>query len=171
MNYHLIIEVYIGAEFNLQRIILAFITGLRECIEQSRIRSNGSNKFCDLIFVSKIKLSLELLSRHVFRTFQFCLQHLLSQSDVISNLVLYTFSKINNSSLFCTHLYAPFQHSEHFFQCNVMTSLELARRLVSKKSTVTSNVMNPGLIPTTGNISYFFIFLYFLYFFFFFFFI
>ena len=31
-----------------------------------------------------------------------------------------------------------------------MTSLELARRLLSKKSSVTSNVMNPGLIPTTG---------------------
>jgi protochlorophyllide reductase len=34
--------------------------------------------------------------------------------------------------------------------CNVMTSIELARRLAGKKSTVTCNVMNPGLIPTTG---------------------
>jgi hypothetical protein len=31
-----------------------------------------------------------------------------------------------------------------------MTSLEQARRLIAKKSTVTCNVMNPGLIPTTG---------------------
>jgi len=34
--------------------------------------------------------------------------------------------------------------------CNVMISLELARRLKSAGSKVTSNVMNPGLIPTTG---------------------
>ena len=34
--------------------------------------------------------------------------------------------------------------------CNVMTSFELARRLKDQKSTVTCNVMNPGLIPTTG---------------------
>jgi protochlorophyllide reductase len=34
--------------------------------------------------------------------------------------------------------------------CNVATSLELARRLIASKSKVTSNVMNPGLIPTTG---------------------
>eukprot|EP01035_Chromulina_nebulosa_P018737 gene18737-24502_t len=34
--------------------------------------------------------------------------------------------------------------------CNVITALELSRRLSSKKSKVTSNVMNPGLIPTTG---------------------
>lgn len=32
--------------------------------------------------------------------------------------------------------------------CNVMTALELSRRL--KNSKVTANVMNPGLIPTTG---------------------
>jgi hypothetical protein len=31
-----------------------------------------------------------------------------------------------------------------------MTSIELARRLVAKQSSVTCNVMNPGLIPTTG---------------------
>lgn len=31
-----------------------------------------------------------------------------------------------------------------------MTSFELARRLQQDKSTVTCNVMNPGLIPTTG---------------------
>ena len=40
-----------------------------------------------------------------------------------------------------------------------MTSLELARRLLSKKSSVTSNVMNPGLIPTTGMKFCFFFFL------------
>eukprot|EP00596_Hydrurales_sp_CCMP1899_P010416 CAMPEP_0119040344 /NCGR_PEP_ID=MMETSP1177-20130426/10235_1 /TAXON_ID=2985 /ORGANISM="Ochromonas sp, Strain CCMP1899" /LENGTH=322 /DNA_ID=CAMNT_0007005295 /DNA_START=77 /DNA_END=1045 /DNA_ORIENTATION=- len=34
--------------------------------------------------------------------------------------------------------------------CNVMTSIELARRLAAKQSSVTCNVMNPGLIPTTG---------------------
>lgn len=34
--------------------------------------------------------------------------------------------------------------------CNVATSLELARRLLASNSKVTSNVMNPGLIPTTG---------------------
>ena len=34
--------------------------------------------------------------------------------------------------------------------CNVVTSLELARRLLSNRSKITSNVMNPGLIPTTG---------------------
>ncbi len=34
--------------------------------------------------------------------------------------------------------------------CNVVTSIELARRLLKKKSKITSNVMNPGLIPTTG---------------------
>jgi len=34
--------------------------------------------------------------------------------------------------------------------CNVMTSLELAKRLKARRSRVTSNVMNPGLIPTTG---------------------
>lgn len=34
--------------------------------------------------------------------------------------------------------------------CNVMTALELHRRLRKSKSAVTSNVMNPGLIPTTG---------------------
>ena len=34
--------------------------------------------------------------------------------------------------------------------CNVMTALELAKRLKEKKSKITSNVMNPGLIPTTG---------------------
>jgi hypothetical protein len=31
-----------------------------------------------------------------------------------------------------------------------MTSIELARRLLAKQSSVTCNVMNPGLIPTTG---------------------
>jgi protochlorophyllide reductase len=34
--------------------------------------------------------------------------------------------------------------------CNVMTSIEFARRLKAEKSTITCNVMNPGLIPTTG---------------------
>ena len=34
--------------------------------------------------------------------------------------------------------------------CNVMTALELAKRLKDKKSKITCNVMNPGLIPTTG---------------------
>lgn len=34
--------------------------------------------------------------------------------------------------------------------CNVITCLELAKRLKSKRSKVTANVMNPGLIPTTG---------------------
>jgi protochlorophyllide reductase len=34
--------------------------------------------------------------------------------------------------------------------CNVMTALELARRLKSKRMITTCNVMNPGLIPTTG---------------------
>jgi protochlorophyllide reductase len=34
--------------------------------------------------------------------------------------------------------------------CNVMLSLEVARRLQEKRSGVTCNVMNPGLIPTTG---------------------
>ena len=34
--------------------------------------------------------------------------------------------------------------------CNVMTCLELSRRLKAQKSKVTANVMNPGLIPTTG---------------------
>lgn len=31
-----------------------------------------------------------------------------------------------------------------------MTSIELARRLKDEKSSVTCNVMNPGLIPTSG---------------------
>ena len=31
-----------------------------------------------------------------------------------------------------------------------MTSLELARRLKEQRSSTTCNVMNPGLIPTTG---------------------
>lgn len=35
--------------------------------------------------------------------------------------------------------------------CNVATSLEFARRLQAKGSKVSCNVMNPGLIPTTGN--------------------
>ena len=34
--------------------------------------------------------------------------------------------------------------------CNVVTSIEFARRLSKKRTGVTSNVMNPGLIPTTG---------------------
>ena len=34
--------------------------------------------------------------------------------------------------------------------CNVITSIELARRLQAKKYKSTCNVMNPGLIPTTG---------------------
>ena len=34
--------------------------------------------------------------------------------------------------------------------CNVITSIELARRLQSSGSKVTANVFNPGLIPTTG---------------------
>ena len=34
--------------------------------------------------------------------------------------------------------------------CNVITSLELARRLQANKYKSTCNVMNPGLIPTTG---------------------
>ena len=34
--------------------------------------------------------------------------------------------------------------------CNVITCLELARRLEKERSTVTCNCMNPGLIPTTG---------------------
>ena len=34
--------------------------------------------------------------------------------------------------------------------CNVMTTIELARRLKNNKSKITANVMNPGLIPTTG---------------------
>ena len=34
--------------------------------------------------------------------------------------------------------------------CNVVFALELARRLKSQRSKVTCNVMNPGLIPTTG---------------------
>ena len=34
--------------------------------------------------------------------------------------------------------------------CNVMTALELARRLQAQGSKTTCNVMNPGLIPTTG---------------------
>jgi protochlorophyllide reductase len=34
--------------------------------------------------------------------------------------------------------------------CNVITSLECARRLQVKKENITCNVMNPGLIPTTG---------------------
>jgi hypothetical protein len=33
---------------------------------------------------------------------------------------------------------------------NVVTSLEFARCLSAKKSRVTSNVMNPGLVPTSG---------------------
>jgi protochlorophyllide reductase len=34
--------------------------------------------------------------------------------------------------------------------CNVITALELSRRLKSKKFKTSSFVMNPGLIPTTG---------------------
>lgn len=34
--------------------------------------------------------------------------------------------------------------------CNVITCFELAKRLKSENSKVTANVMNPGLIPTTG---------------------
>lgn len=34
--------------------------------------------------------------------------------------------------------------------CNVVTSLELARRLKAERSAVSANCMNPGLIPTTG---------------------
>lgn len=34
--------------------------------------------------------------------------------------------------------------------CNVITCLELAKRLKKERSSVTANVMNPGLIPTTG---------------------
>lgn len=34
--------------------------------------------------------------------------------------------------------------------CNVMTSLELARRLARDNSSVTCNCLNPGLVPTTG---------------------
>ena len=34
--------------------------------------------------------------------------------------------------------------------CNVITTIELARRLQAEKSPVTVNVFNPGLIPTTG---------------------
>lgn len=34
--------------------------------------------------------------------------------------------------------------------CNVMTCLELSRRLQAEQSPVTANVLNPGLIPTTG---------------------
>ena len=34
--------------------------------------------------------------------------------------------------------------------CNVMLTMELARRLKGEGSKVTVNVMNPGLIPTTG---------------------
>jgi protochlorophyllide reductase len=34
--------------------------------------------------------------------------------------------------------------------CNVVTALELARRLQAAGKPVTSNVLNPGLIPTTG---------------------
>lgn len=34
--------------------------------------------------------------------------------------------------------------------CNVLTCLELARRLKAKGSSVTSNCFNPGLAPTTG---------------------
>ena len=34
--------------------------------------------------------------------------------------------------------------------CNVVTSMEFARRLAKLRSPVSSNVMNPGLIPTTG---------------------
>lgn len=34
--------------------------------------------------------------------------------------------------------------------CNVMTALELSRRLKAERTDVTCNVMNPGLIPTTG---------------------
>ena len=34
--------------------------------------------------------------------------------------------------------------------CNVITTIELARRLKEQKSTVTCNTFNPGLIPTTG---------------------
>lgn len=34
--------------------------------------------------------------------------------------------------------------------CNVATTIELARRLKEQNSTVTANVFNPGLIPTTG---------------------
>jgi len=34
--------------------------------------------------------------------------------------------------------------------CNVITTIELARRLQAQRSAVTCNVFNPGLIPTTG---------------------
>lgn len=34
--------------------------------------------------------------------------------------------------------------------CNVITALELSRRLKAERADVTCNVMNPGLIPTTG---------------------
>ena len=34
--------------------------------------------------------------------------------------------------------------------CNVITSLELAKRLKAQRSNITCNVMNPGLIPTSG---------------------
>ena len=34
--------------------------------------------------------------------------------------------------------------------CNIMTTLELARRLKAKNSAVTCNCLSPGLIPTTG---------------------
>ena len=33
-----------------------------------------------------------------------------------------------------------------------MTALELARKLKAMKSSTTCNVMNPGLIPTTGKL-------------------
>jgi NAD(P)-dependent dehydrogenase (short-subunit alcohol dehydrogenase family) len=39
--------------------------------------------------------------------------------------------------------------------CNVVTGLELAKRLAKNKSKITSNIMNPGLIPTTGLIYFF----------------
>lgn len=47
--------------------------------------------------------------------------------------------------------------------CNVITALELHRRLRKSKSSITSNVMNPGLIPTTGlfrNINPIFVFIF-----------
>jgi NAD(P)-dependent dehydrogenase (short-subunit alcohol dehydrogenase family) len=34
--------------------------------------------------------------------------------------------------------------------CNVITCLELAKRLKAKRSKVTTNVMNPGLIPVSS---------------------
>lgn len=34
--------------------------------------------------------------------------------------------------------------------CNVITALEMARRLKAENSLTTCNCMNPGLVPTTG---------------------